>query len=254
MSQPMNISRRTWLGAVLGAQVGATIAPWGALRATPAAALTARQRMLEAIDADFFATRDSTGREAMGPLVRPAMERVARDQFVPPEYAARAWDNRPLPIGHGQTISQPFIVALMTELLQVTPGDRVLEVGTGSGYQAAVLAEIAARVYTIEIVAPLAQRARTVLAALGYRNIEFRVGDGYAGWPEEAPFDAVIVTAAPDHVPKALFAQLKRGGRMVIPVGAHGAQRLLVLSKDSDGRPTTSQTIEVRFVPLTRAQ
>ncbi len=246
----MVMTRRTLLSALLSLPA----AHLGSPLAAPAGNLTAHQRMLEAIEADFYATRDSTGREAMGPLVRQAMERVPRDRFVPPEFAARAWDNRPLPIGHGQTISQPFIVALMTELLDLTPGDSVLEVGTGSGYQAAVLAECAGRVYTIEIVEPLAERARILLGGLGYRNIEFRVGDGYAGWPEVAPFDAIIVTAAPDHVPKALMSQLKRGGRIVIPVGTRGSQQLLVLRKDVDGRAITRQTIEVRFVPMTRSQ
>ncbi|MGH6622575.1 MAG: protein-L-isoaspartate O-methyltransferase family protein, partial [Burkholderiaceae bacterium] len=148
-----------------------------------------------------------------------------------------------------------FIVALMTELLDAAPTDVVLEVGTGSGYQAAVLAECFARVHTIEILAPLAERARVLLGELGYRNIETRAGDGYAGWPEAAPFDAIIVTAAPDHVPAALVEQLKRGGRMVIPVGARDdVQQLLLIRKESDGQTIVRQTIDVRFVPLTRSR
>jgi protein-L-isoaspartate(D-aspartate) O-methyltransferase len=158
-----------------------------------------------------------------------------------------------LPIGEGQTISQPFIVALMTELLALTPGARVLEVGTGSGYQAAVLAELGAKVYSIEIVPALAARARAALDAAGYRAVETRVGDGYRGWPDAAPFDSIIVTAAPDHVPSALVEQLKPGGRMVIPVGATSwGQDLLLIRKEADGRTVTKRTLPVRFVPLTR--
>jgi protein-L-isoaspartate(D-aspartate) O-methyltransferase len=186
--------------------------------------------------------------------VRRALLRVERHRFVPPELAAQAYGDHPLPIGHGQTISQPFVVALMTELLAPRPGDVMLEVGTGSGYQAAVLAECAARVRTIEIVAPLGERARALLAQLGYRNVEVRIGDGYQGWPESAPFDGIVVTAAPDHVPQPLVDQLKPGGRMVVPVGPQiVGQDLLLITKAADGKTVTRRTLPVRFVPLTRA-
>ena len=213
------------------------------------------QRLLEQIDSDFRATAASTGLAAPSAAVRRALERVPRDRFVDENFASRAWDNRPLPIGHGQTISQPFIVALMTELLRPTRDHIVLEVGTGSGYQAAILAECVAKVYSIEIVPELAQRARKVLDALGYRNIETRTGDGYAGWLDAAPFDGIIVTAAPDHVPPKLIEQLKPGARMVIPVGSSANdQRLLVVQKDATGHAITQQTLDVRFVPLTRSR
>jgi len=182
-----------------------------------------------------------------------AMGKVPRHRFVPVLQDIFAYDNRPLPIGEGQTISQPYIVALMTDLLDPKPTDTVLEVGTGSGYQAAVLAELVAKVYTIEIVEALGLRARQVLGELGYRNVEVRVGDGYGGWPAAAPFDAIIVTAAPAAVPQPLIDQLKPGGRMVIPVGASSdAQHLLLVEKQSDGRTTTRRALPVRFVPLTR--
>ena len=205
------------------------------------------------IDADMRATAYGTGRSALSPAVRRAMETVPRERFVPAELASSAYDNRPLPIGHGQTISQPFIVALMTELLDPQPGDVMLEVGTGSGYQAAVLAACVAKVYSIEIVAPLARQARAALDAAGVRNVETRTGDGYKGWPEAAPFDGIIVTAAPDHVPPALVEQLKPGGRLVIPVGPLAlGQDLMLIRKDADGRTVSRRTIAVRFVPLTR--
>jgi len=181
------------------------------------------------------------------------MASVPRHLFVPPDYQDQAYEDAPLPIGFNQTISQPFIVALMTELLDPRPTDVMLEVGTGSGYQAAVLAACVRKVYSIEIVAPLAQQARAALDAAGVRNVETRVGDGYRGWPEAAPFDGIIVTAAPDHVPPALVEQLKPGGRLVIPVGTNSfSQELLVIRKDADGRAVSRRTIAVRFVPLTR--
>jgi len=215
----------------------------------------ARARMLREIEADFRATAPDTGVSAPSPALRRALGAVARERFVPPGLAADAYGNHPLPIGEGQTISQPFIVALMTELLQLAPGARVLEVGTGSGYQAAILAEMGMRVYSIEIVAPLAERARVALDAAGYASVVTRVGDGYLGWPEAAPFDGIIVTAAPDHVPPALVEQLKPGGRLVIPVGPNWmSQELRVIRKDPDGRTVTQRTLPVRFVPLTRAR
>jgi protein-L-isoaspartate(D-aspartate) O-methyltransferase len=242
------ISRRTllqWLGATAGAC------------ATHARAADdfadARRRMVQDIEQRMRATSGATGRSTLSEPVLRAMSKVERHRFVPPELASQAYGDHPLPIGHGQTISQPFIVALMTDLLQPRPGDVVLEVGTGSGYQAAVLAECVARVYTIEIVAPLGERARALLAQLGYRKVEVRIGDGYKGWPEVAPFDGIVVTAAPDHVPQPLVDQLKPGGRMVIPVGPQvSGQDLLLITKSADGQTLTRRTLPVRFVPLTR--
>jgi protein-L-isoaspartate(D-aspartate) O-methyltransferase len=198
-------------------------------------------------------TARETGRPRLGDSVMAAMRKVPRHRFVPPSHEAYAYDNRPLPIGEGQTISQPFIVALMTDLLDPAPGHVVLEVGTGSGYQAAVLAELVRHVYTIEVVEPLGRAAAKRLAELGYRNVTARVGDGYGGWPEHAPFDAIIVTAAAPEVPQPLVDQLKPGGRLVIPVGGTAeVQHLLVIEKQADGRTTTRRTLPVRFVPLTR--
>jgi len=212
-----------------------------------------RERMLEEIEALMLVTGSETGRPQLSPRVRQAMAGVPRHRFVPPAQQGSAYANRPLPIGEGQTISQPFVVALMTELLDPKPTDRVLEVGTGSGYQAAVLAECVVRVFTIEIVRTLGERAAALLQQLGYRNIEVRIGDGYKGWPEAAPFDGIIVTAAPEHVPQPLVDQLQQGGRMVIPVGPHDrGQDLLLITKDAAGRTVTERTLAVRFVPLTR--
>ena len=185
--------------------------------------------------------------------VLEAIGRVPRHEFVPAALASLAYENRPLPIGEDQTISQPYIVALMTDLVRVKRGDRVLEVGTGSGYQAAVLAEMGARVFTIEIVPTLAASARERLARLAYRDVEVVVGDGYAGIESAAPFDAILVTAGARHVPPALVKQLAHGGRMVIPVGEPFAvQHLSVIEKDKAGAVTTRRVIPVRFVPLTR--
>jgi protein-L-isoaspartate(D-aspartate) O-methyltransferase len=215
----------------------------------------ARRRLLAEVEADMRATAGSTGRSRLDPRVAAAIGKVPRERFVPAQYAGHAYDNRPLPIGHEQTISQPFIVALMTDLIEPQPTDRVLEVGTGSGYQAAVLAELVARVYTIEIVPPLGERAAEVLRALGYANVEVRIGDGYLGWPEAAPFDAVVVTAAPDHMPQPLVDQLAPGGRLIAPIGGrYGIQRLQLLRKDAQGRAVTRSVLDVRFVPLTRGR
>jgi protein-L-isoaspartate(D-aspartate) O-methyltransferase len=185
--------------------------------------------------------------------VTEAMRQVPRHLLVPEAVRAEAYDNAALPIGHGATISQPFIVALMTDVLDVRSTDRVLEVGTGSGYQAAILSRLAGRVYSIEIVAPLAERAARQLAELGYGNVTVRSGDGYAGWPEHAPFDRIIVTAGADHVPQPLIDQLRPGGRMVIPVGRNpDGLQLTLVTKNAQGRVRTRRLLPVSFVPLTR--
>ncbi len=189
------------------------------------------------------------GRDIRSGPVLDAMLTVPRHLFVPEPQRALAYTDAPLPIGHGQTISQPYIVAFMTQALDVAPAHRVLEIGTGSGYQAAVLGALAQDVYTIEIVPPLAERARKTLEALGYRNIHVRTGNGYRGWPEHAPYDRIMVTAAPDEVPPALLNQLKVGGLMAIPVGT-GTQELRILRRTASGTETLS-TLPVRFVPMT---
>jgi protein-L-isoaspartate(D-aspartate) O-methyltransferase len=184
------------------------------------------------------------------PAVLGALARVPRHLFVPAEERAGAYADAPLPIGHGQTISQPYIVGLMTSLLDVRPGDRVLEIGTGSGYQAAVLAEMGVEVWTIEIVAPLGEQARRTLSETGYHGVHTRIGDGYQGWPEQAPFDAVIVTAAPPEIPAPLLDQVKTGGRLVVPVGEVW-QDLQVLTRQPDGSFSRRTVLPVRFVPMT---
>ncbi|HKV08622.1 MAG TPA: protein-L-isoaspartate(D-aspartate) O-methyltransferase [Thermoanaerobaculia bacterium] len=184
------------------------------------------------------------------PKVLAAMEQVPRHRFVPDNLRAQAYADHPLPIGYKQTISQPYIVALMTSLLLLKKGDRVLEIGTGSGYQAAVLSRIAGDVYTIEIVSPLADRARRTLKDLGYDNVHVRTGDGYKGWPDRAPFDAILVTAAPPIVPEPLLVQLKVGGRLVLPVGDY-FQNLTVYTKRPDGSFEKENVLPVRFVPMT---
>jgi protein-L-isoaspartate(D-aspartate) O-methyltransferase len=181
--------------------------------------------------------------------VLDAMRVVPRHLFVPSSAQAEAYDDRPLAIGEGQTISQPYIVALMTETLNLTSKDKVLEIGTGSGYQAAVLSKLVSEVYTIEILKPLGEQAQRTLSELGYSNVHVRIGDGYQGWPEAAPFDAIIVTAAPEHIPEPLKQQLKIGGRMIIPVG-NFVQDLVLLTKTQDGF-TRKNVAPVRFVPMT---
>lgn len=184
-----------------------------------------------------------------------AMRKVPRHVFVPTTWVSSAYDDHPLPIGYGQTISQPYIVAYMTELIKPEQKDRVLEIGTGSGYQAAVLAEIVKEVFTVEIIPALGKLAEERLKKLGYRNIEFKIGDGYDGWPEKAPFDAIVVTAACEYIPPPLIQQLKRGGKMIIPVGSPFFTQMLVLvEKKTDGRIQTKNLIPVRFVPLTRVK
>jgi len=194
--------------------------------------------------------RHFRGRDITDRKVLDVMGRIPRQRFVPAELAEQAYADRPLPIGHGQTISQPYIVALMTQLARPKAGSRALDVGTGSGYQAAVLGEICKEVYSIEILKPLADEARTRLKRLGYKNVTIRSGDGYRGWPEKAPFDVIIVAAAPDHVPKPLIDQLAPGGRLVIPVG-ETYQELVVIEKQQDGTARRTPVIPVMFVPMT---
>ena len=211
-----------------------------------------REAMLEAVRESVRNSADYTGRSELSDRVMDAMGGVAREEFVLPEYRHLAYRNTPLPIEAGQTISQPLIVALMTELLDPQPGDVILEVGTGSGYQAAVLAKLVKHVYSVEIVEELAISAATVLQRLGYANVTVRAGDGYAGWPEHAPFDGIIVTAAAEHLPSPLLQQLKPGSKLVIPVGEeHGYQELLVVEVDAAGEISRQSVLPVRFVPLT---
>lgn len=215
----------------------------------PAAA--ARAAMMHEIAEDVRAVAYLLGKDALDPAVSAAMGRVPREAFVPEAERAAAYINAPLPIGHGQTISQPFIVAAMTDMLGLDANSRVLEIGTGCGYQTAVLAEIAARVYTIEFIADLGAVAARRLGALGYANIEFRTGDGRAGWPDHAPYDAIIVTAAAETPPPALIEQLAPGGRMAIPLGPPNlGQELCLLTKDADGRLGRHEILPVSFVPL----
>jgi len=210
-----------------------------------------RKELLDDIAAEYGLTAQWTGRAAPAPRVLAALAKVPREQFVPDADVPYAYENTALPIGYGQTISQPYIVAIMTDLLDLSAASTVLEIGTGSGYQAAILAELAARVFTIEVVPELAARARMTLQRLGYSNVEIRAGDGGLGWPEAAPFDGIIVTAAAPAIPPALVAQLKRGGQMVIPVGEPGDQTLTVVTKTQDGAVRRRGTIPVAFVPFT---
>jgi protein-L-isoaspartate(D-aspartate) O-methyltransferase len=189
-------------------------------------------------------------RDVRDPAVLKAMQTVPRHSFVPPDWRSMAYWDRPLPIGHDQTISQPYIVAKMSELLEIKAGRKILEVGTGSGYQAAVLAEMGAEVFTIEIIAELGQGARHILGELGYGRVQVKIGDGYQGWPEQAPFDGIIVTCAPSHIPQPLQDQLAEGGLMVIPVGpVYGVQQLVLLRKVK-GQIQRERIFEVRFVPM----
>jgi protein-L-isoaspartate(D-aspartate) O-methyltransferase len=246
------MERRRLAGALLVASLFAIAAACGAAEhaekvggvtasADTSAEGAARTRMVEETIA-ARGVRDS--------LVLHAMNIVPRHLFVPPALRADAYADHPLPIGEDQTISQPYIVALMTELLDLRPGEKVLEIGTGSGYQAAVLAAITPHVYSIEILPGLARSATERLARLGYASVQVRAGDGYRGWPEAAPFDAIIVTAAPDHVPEPLVAELAPGGRLVIPVGDF-YQELKLITRDLDGRVSEKAVIPVRFVPMT---
>src|SRR6266481_6116558 len=226
---------------------------WQCLVAAALAATACGQKL--SVPLDFAAERQRMVQQQLmargvhEERVLAAMAKVPREEFVPADSRAATYEDGPLPIGNGQTISQPYIVAFMTEQLRLSPTDRVLEIGTGSGYQAAILAELAREVYTIEIVAPLAQSAEAALQRLGYKNVHVKVGDGYKGWPENAPFDAIIVTCAPDRVPRPLTDQLKEGGRMIIPVGDRFAQQLYLLEK-KNGQLKESAVLPVRFVPM----
>ncbi len=212
----------------------------------------ARRALVEKIAAEAAATADYTGRRHFSERVMAAMAKVPRHEFVPSSEERLAYVNEPLPIGYGQTISQPYIVALMTDLLDLEPDHRVLEIGTGSGYQAAVLSELVARVYSVEVVPALAAQAAERLARLGYRNVEVRASDGSKGWAEHAPFDAIIVTAAAPSVPPALLDQLKSGGRMAIPVGGeYRTQNLVIIEKDEAGKFSERAVLPVAFVKLT---
>jgi len=211
-----------------------------------------RAHMARVIEATAEATSLETARARFDPRVMAAMGTVPRHEFVPATQRPYAYENRPLPIGHGQTISQPYIVALMTELAEVDSLDAVLEIGTGSGYQAAILGQLAAKVYTVEIIKPLAEQAAARLRRLGYDNVKTRIGDGYYGWEAFAPFDAILVTAAASHIPPPLIRQLKPGGRMIIPVGGRFfTQELMLVTKDQSGAVKARQILPVRFVPLT---
>ncbi len=211
-----------------------------------------RDTMIRLIEDDVRQTSDYLKRARLGEDVLQAMRRVPRHEFVPADLVDKAYWNRPLPIGHGQTISQPYIVAIMTDLLDLEADQRVLEIGTGSGYQAAVLAALGMRVWSIEIIEPLGKLARERLQLLGYDRVEVRLGDGYYGWPEQAPFDAIIVTAAASHIPPPLVKQLKIGGRMIIPVGSRfTTQELILITRVNQDEVVTRQVLPVRFVPLT---
>ena len=212
----------------------------------------ARERLIDLIEQDVRETSEYINKTQLDQRVMDAMANVPRHEFVPERQRISAYDNRPLAIGHGQTISQPYMVAVMTDLIKPEPGDRVLEIGTGSGYQAAILAQLVDKVFSIEIIEPLGTAAERLFQKLGYDNIVSRIGDGYYGWKEQAPFDAIVVTAAASHVPPPLIEQLKLGGHMVIPVGSRFlTQQLMLITKDENGRVTTRQLLPVAFVPLT---
>jgi protein-L-isoaspartate(D-aspartate) O-methyltransferase len=209
-----------------------------------------RARMVSEVDALYAETRAETGLSSMSPAVRAALGKVERHRLVPASQMPLAYRNHPLPIGSGQTISQPYIVALSADLLKVDSNSVVLDIGTGSGYQAAVLAEIVKQVYSIELIDSLGKAAAARLAELGYGNVEVKIGDGYRGWPEKAPFDGIVVTAAAPRVLQALVEQLKPGGRMVIPVGGGDIQHLKLIIKRADGSYDERNVLPVRFVPL----
>ena len=233
---------KRWLQWLL-ALVLAACQPQSSVRAADPA--VARKRMV---------SEQIIARDVRNDRVIAAMSAVPRHELVPEDVRDEAYEDRPLPIGHGQTISQPYVVAFMTEQLDPKPTDRILEIGTGSGYQAAVLAGLVREVYSVEIVEPLAKRASADLARLGYKNVHVKAGDGYAGWPEHAPFDAIIVTCAPEQIPEPLVQQLKDGGRMVIPVGRVGGVQELFLLEKRGGKIEQRAVLPVQFVPMTRSR
>ena len=212
-----------------------------------------QQEMVQVIAAHAYFARDEIGKEVLDGRVLEVMARVPRHEFVPLELTAYAYVDRPLPIGYDKTISQPFIIALMTDLLQIEPTDRVLEIGTGLGYHTAVLAELSGQVFSIEIVEELAVQARKRLGPCGYKNIETRIANGEHGWPERAPFDKIVVCAACELVPATLIGQIKPGGRMVIPAGLQEAQTLMVVEKNLEGRVRTKEVLPVRFALMETA-
>ncbi len=210
-----------------------------------------RQRMIADIETEVAYTKRMIGRDHLDPRVMKAMRQVPREQFVPPNLRHAAFDNGPLPVGYGQTISQPYIVALMTDLLELEADDTVLEIGTGSGYQSAILSTLCKKVYSMDVVPELSEATRLRLEDMGYDNIELKVGNGYLGWPEHAPYDGIIVTAAADQIPEALIEQLKAGGKLVIPVGQpYSYQELLLVEKDDEGEIHQRKIIGVAFVPM----
>jgi protein-L-isoaspartate(D-aspartate) O-methyltransferase len=210
-----------------------------------------RQQMMEDIEAEVAYTRRMIGRDHLEARVMAAMRLVPRERFIPPDLRYAAFRNGPLPVGYGQTISQPYIVALMTDLLQTKSDHTVLEIGTGSGYQTAILSRLCKKVYTIEVIPQLSEAASLCLQELGYDNIELQVGNGYLGWPQHGPYDGIVVTAAADHIPAALIEQLKPGGRLVIPVGQpYGRQELMLVEKDEKGEIHTRDILGVVFVPM----
>lgn len=241
-----SLQRHLLLFALVGSLIG--LGP-GAILAKPDRYQQSRRKLVE----DHL-VNPTHGTPITDTRVLEAMRRVPRHRFVPAAYRDRAYENSPLPIGYGQTISQPYIVALMTQLLQLTPGETVLEIGTGSGYHAAVLSEIPTSVFSVEIVPELASSANKRLSKLGYDRVTVKQGDGYYGWPENAPFAAIVVTAAPSHIPPPLIEQLEPGGRMVIPVGsAYRVQQLMLVTKDDEGTVRKQGLMPVRFVPFTRS-
>ena len=226
----------------------------GSVASAQAQGEAARNEMIAAIEDHARSAPGALEDGTIDPAVLDAMRQIPRDAFVPEDVRAFAYEDTPLPIGYSQTISQPFIVALMTDLLDVGPGDSVLEIGTGSGYQAAVLSPLVDQVYSIEIVPELGERAAGTLEEQGFGNIVTRVGDGYYGWPEAAPFDGIVVTAAAGQIPPPLVEQLEPGGRMIIPIGTpFSAQMLMLVEKQEDGSVTTRQILPVQFVPFTGA-
>ena len=250
---PIPRMRGAALAAALSVSAAVTAPVLMAMAGPPVDDLAAaRDRLVQEVEADVRLTSTYLGTDRLDPAVIRALGTVPRERFVPESLRGLAYANRPLPIGQGQTISQPYIVAIMSHLVAIKPGDRVYELGTGSGYQAAVLAEMGAEVYTVEIVPELARGAAAVLAGLGYGKVHVRAGDGYLGWPEAAPFDAVIVTAAGPEIPQALVDQLRPGGRLVMPLGGElHSQELVVLTKQADGSLQRRDVLPVRFVPIT---